>query len=48
MMTRICLSDYFTCHMGSGPHHRAALFALVMASNIGALFTLIGALAGIM
>jgi Na+/H+ antiporter NhaD/arsenite permease-like protein len=33
---------------GGTRRHQAALFALVMASNLGAIFTIIGALAGIM
>ncbi|GLC51916.1 hypothetical protein PLESTB_000562700 [Pleodorina starrii] len=48
LLTRIALDVRYTAHVGHGNTHKAALFALVLASNIGAVFTLIGALAGIL
>lgn len=49
LLTRICLSPYYKSHLGEGSRrYQAALFALVMGSNLGAIYTLIGALAGIM
>lgn len=48
LLTRVALSSEYTGHLGKGRIHQSALFALVMASNLGAIFTLIGALAGLM
>ncbi|KXZ50864.1 hypothetical protein GPECTOR_14g115 [Gonium pectorale] len=48
LLTRVALDDGFLRHVGQGNTHKAALFALVLGSNIGAVFTLIGALAGIL
>eukprot|EP00198_Chlamydomonas_reinhardtii_P005436 XP_001694772.1 predicted protein [Chlamydomonas reinhardtii] len=48
LLTRVLLSEQFTSRVGYGNTHMASLFALVLASNIGAVFTLIGALAGIL
>ena len=57
LLTSVCLEPEFTgVEAGaSGPLdqratelQRAALFAVIVGSNVGALFTLVGALAGIM
>ncbi|KAG2453996.1 hypothetical protein HYH02_001039 [Chlamydomonas schloesseri] len=48
LLTRVLLSEQFTSRVGYGNTHLASLFSLVLASNIGAVFTLIGALAGIL
>ncbi|EFJ51291.1 hypothetical protein VOLCADRAFT_116516 [Volvox carteri f. nagariensis] len=48
LLTRVALDARYTANVGHGNTHKAALFALVLGSNIGAVFTLIGALAGIL
>ncbi|GIL42379.1 hypothetical protein Vafri_362 [Volvox africanus] len=48
LLTRVALDVRYTGHVGHGNTHKAALFALVLGSNIGAVATLIGALAGIL
>ncbi|PNH12009.1 Arsenical pump membrane protein [Tetrabaena socialis] len=48
LLTRVALDQRFISRVGYGNTQKASLFALVLGSNIGAVFTLIGALAGIL
>jgi Na+/H+ antiporter NhaD/arsenite permease-like protein len=48
LLTRVCLNSNYTSRVPSPLVQQASLFALVIASNVGAMFTIIGALAGIM
>ena len=48
LMTRVMMSQGFLEAVASVKHQQAASFAVVVGSNLGANFTLIGALAGIM